>query len=107
MPTQSACELAQVYYRLAWFERLHVEVVVTDCQQELKIWYRSHRVKTGLPFFTSNSSAYGCRLDKPKLCAKPSTFSSIVDKLQLSQAQRAEMLRLRKVWRGYLAGYAS
>ncbi|KAL0048664.1 hypothetical protein WJX82_008172 [Trebouxia sp. C0006] len=43
-------------------------------------------------------------LDKPELCSKPNTFSAIVDKLQLSQAQRAEMLRLRKLWRDYLVG---
>lgn len=44
MPTQSACELAQVYNCLARFERLHVEVGLTDCQQELKVWYRPHRL---------------------------------------------------------------
>lgn len=43
-------------------------------------------------------------LDKPELCSKPNTFSSIVDKLQLSRAQRAEMLQLRKLWRDYLVG---
>lgn len=46
-----------------------------------------------------------CRLDRPELCSRPTVFESIVDKLQLSQEQRVEMLRVRRLWRDFLVGY--
>lgn len=46
-----------------------------------------------------------CRLDKLEVCARPDTFASVVGKLQLGQAQRDNMLAVRKQWRDYLARY--
>ena len=46
-----------------------------------------------------------CRLDRPELWSRPTAFESIVDKLQLSQEQRVEMLRVRRLWRDFLVGY--
>lgn len=43
-------------------------------------------------------------LDRPELCSRPTVFESIVDKLQLSQEQRVEMLRVRRLWRDFLVG---